>query len=31
MYKEEHGEIINVNDLIISEGFATRYPTNDDK
>ena len=31
MYKEEHGEIVNVNDLIISEGFATRYPSNQDK
>jgi len=31
MFQMEHGEIVNVNDLIISEGFATRYPSNDDK
>ena len=29
--KEEHGELTNINDLIIKEGFATRYPSNEDK
>ena len=29
--KEEHGELTNINDLIIKEGFATPYPTNEDK
>ena len=29
--KEEHGELTNINDLIIKEGFAPPYPTNEDK
>ena len=29
--KEEHGELTNINDLIIKEGFAIRYPSNEDK
>ena len=31
LVREEHGELTNINDLIIKEGFATRYPTNEDK